>query len=337
MSCILVRVRFVFYPGNCYINHSLNELKQTRKREKGEIEMQKIQVVEVGPRDGWQNLKQMLSFEEKTDLINRMIDAGVTEMEVTSFVSPKAIPQMADAAQLAAWALEKHPDVKFWALTPNFRGVENAYNAGIRHVSYVISVSESHNKANIRRTHEESFAELQKILETYPGLDICVGMATALGCPFEGIPSKEKVLAFAQRLYDMGIRAMYPADTIGLADPRQVRELTTALLARFPNVDWQIHIHDTRGMGLVNTLAAIECGITKVQSTLGGLGGCPFAPGASGNTATEDLVFMLERMGYDTGIDFEKLLAASKYQKSFVDGIYSGHQMKIEANQPPCC
>ena len=299
--------------------------------------MQKIQVVEVGPRDGWQNLKQMLTFEEKTGLIDRMIDAGVQEMEVTSFVSPKAIPQMADAAQLAAWALEKHPDIKFWALTPNFRGVENAYHAGIRHVSYVISVSETHNKANIRRTHDESFAELAKILETYPDMDITVGMATSLGCPFEGIPSREKVLDFCKRIYDTGVRAMYLADTIGIADPRQVRELCKAVLERFPDCDWQVHIHDTRGMGLVNTLAAIECGITKVQSTLGGLGGCPFAPGASGNTATEDLVYMLERMGYETGIDFEKLLAASKYQKSFVDGIYSGHQMNIEAKQPPCC
>lgn len=299
--------------------------------------MDRIQIVEVGPRDGWQNLKQMLTFEQKTDLIDRMIQAGVQEMEVTSFVSPKAIPQMADAAQLASYCIEKYPDVKFWALTPNFRGVENAVNAGVKHVSYVISVSESHNKANIRRTHDESFAELERILETYPGLDISIGMATALGCPFEGIPSKEKVLDFAQRIYDHGVRSMYLADTIGLADPRQVRELTQAVLERFGDCEWQAHIHDTRGMGLVNTLAAIECGMTKVQSTLGGLGGCPFAPGASGNTATEDLVFMLERMGYDTGIDFEKLLAASKYQKSFVDGIYSGHQMNIQTDNPPCC
>lgn len=298
--------------------------------------MSKIQIVEVGPRDGWQNLKQMLSFEQKTDLIGRMIRAGVTEMEATSFVSPKAIPQMADAAQLAAWCLQTFPDVRFWALAPNFRGVENAYSAGVRHVSYVISVSETHNKANVRRTHDESFAELEKILETYPDVEISVGMATSLGCPFEGIPSREKVLDFCQRLYDTGVRSMYLADTIGIADPRQVRELTTAVLDRFPDCDWQAHIHDTRGMGLVNTLAAIECGITKVQSTLGGLGGCPFAPGASGNTATEDLVYMLERMGYDTGIDFDALLAASKYQKSFVDGIYSGHQMNINAAQPPC-
>ena len=299
--------------------------------------MRKISIVEVGPRDGWQNLKQMLSFDEKVELIDGMINAGVKEMEVTSFVSPKAIPQMADAAQLAQYCLEKYPEVKFYALAPNFRGVQNACNAGIRHISYVISVSETHNKANINRTHDQSFDELKRILDTYPDIEICVGMATALGCPFEGIPSLEKVLAFCQRLYDAGVRSLYLADTIGIADPRQVRETVDACLQNFSDCDWQIHIHDTRGMGLVNTLAAIEHGITRVQSTLGGLGGCPFAPGASGNTATEDLVYMLQRMGYDTGIDFEKLLAVSKFQKSFVDGIYSGHQMNIKDAQPPCC
>ena len=298
--------------------------------------MSKITVVEVGPRDGWQNLKQMLTFEQKTDLIDRMIQAGVQEMEVTSFVSPKAIPQMADAAQLAAYVLEKYPDVKFYALAPNFRGVQNAYNAGIRNISYVVSVSETHNKANVRRTHEESLSELSQILETYPDAEVCIGMATALGCPFEGILPLEKVLAFTQRLYDIGCRSLYLADTIGIADPRQTRETVKACLEQFPDVEWQVHIHDTRNMGMTNTLAAIECGITKVQSTLGGLGGCPFAPGASGNTATEDLVYMLERMGYETGINFDKLLEASKYQKSFVDGIYSGHQMNIQTNNPPC-
>lgn len=299
--------------------------------------MKKIQVVEVGPRDGWQNLKQMLTFEEKISVIDALVNAGVDEIEVTSFVSPKAIPQMADATQLAEYCLEHYPNVKFWALAPNFRGAENAYKAGIRNISYVISVSETHNKANINRTHDESFAELKRILDTFPDLNVAVGMATALGCPFEGIPSDEKVLDFTQRLYDTGVRSIYLADTIGIADPAQVRRLCNAVTERFADCEWQVHIHDTRGMGLVNTLAAIESGIDKVQSTLGGLGGCPFAPGASGNTATEDLVYMLRRMGYEVDIDFDKLLAASKFQKSFVNGIYSGHQMNIEAKQPPCC
>lgn len=289
-----------------------------------------IHILEVGPRDGWQNLKQMLTLEQKMGLIDGLIGAGVQELEVTSFVSPKAIPQMADAKEVAIYCLQKHPETKIYALAPNLRGVRNAWDTGIRHISYVISLSKSHNKANINRSHQESFAELETILNTYPDLDICIGMATAFGCPYEGTPEIKDAVAFAKQLYGMGIRSVNLADTIGIADPRQVRNTVAAMQDALPDCDWQIHIHDTRNMGMVNTLAAIECGITTVQSTLGGLGGCPFAPGASGNTATEDLAFMLERMGYDTGVDFKKLLVLSKYQKSFVDGIYSGHQMNIE-------
>ncbi len=298
----------------------------------------KINVLECGPRDGWQNLKQMLTFEQKLDLIDRLFDAGVTQMEVTSFVSPKAIPQMADAADLAKACIEKYPNAVLYALAPNFRGVENAFNAGIRNISYVISVSESHNKANIRRTHEESLEELQKIMDTYPQMNICVALATSFGCPFEGIPPIQKVVDFTKRVYDMGIRSICLADTIGIADPRQVRDTIHAVTEVMPDCEFQIHIHDTRGMGQANTLAAIECGIKTVQSTLGGLGGCPFAPGASGNTATEDLVYMLQRMGYTTPASTsKKLLAAAKYQKSFIDGIYSGHQQNINTKTPPCC
>ena len=297
----------------------------------------KINVLEVGPRDGFQNLKQFLPTEKKLEIIDGLIASGVKGLEVTSFVSPKAIPQMADAVEVARHCLEKHPDIKIYALTPNLRGVENAWAAGIRHVSYVISLSETHNKANINRTHEQSFHELAEILEKYPDLDICIGMATVFGCPFEGIPKLEDAVAFAEKLWAYGIRSINLADTIGVADPAQVRRTVKAMMEALPECEFQIHIHDTRNMGMVNTLAAIECGITTVQSTLGGLGGCPFAPGASGNTATEDLVFMLERMGYDTGIDFDKLLALSKYQHSFVDGIYSGHQMNIDTKLPPCC
>ena len=209
----------------------------------------KINVLECGPRDGWQNLKQMLTFEQKLDLIDRLFDAGVTQMEVTSFVSPKAIPQMADAADLAKACIEKYPNAVLYALAPNFRGVENAFNAGIRNISYVISVSESHNKANIRRTHEESLEELQKIMDTYPQMNICVALATSFGCPFEGIPPIQKVVDFTKRVYDMGIRSICLADTIGIADPRQVRDTIHAVTEVMPDCEFQIHIHDTRGMG----------------------------------------------------------------------------------------
>lgn len=289
-----------------------------------------INILECGPRDGWQNLKQLLPIETKKRIIDGLADCGIRQMEVTSFVSPKAIPQMADAAELAAYCLEAHPEVKFYALAPNYRGVQNAWNAGIRHLTYVVSLSESHNKANINRTHEQSLEELARIYADYPGIDICIGFATVFGCPFEGIPTIETAVSFAKRLYDTGARSICLSDTIGIADPRQVRETIAAVREALPDCELSVHIHDTRGMGIVNTLAAIECGIDTVQSTLGGLGGCPFAPGASGNTATEDLVYMLMRMGYETGVDFDKLLALAREQRELVDGIYSGHHINIK-------
>ena len=173
----------------------------------------KINVLECGPRDGWQNLKQMLTFEQKLDLIDRLFDAGVTQMEVTSFVSPKAIPQMADAADLAKACIEKYPNAVLYALAPNFRGVENAFNAGIRNISYVISVSESHNKANIRRTHEESLEELQKIMDTYPQMNICVALATSFGCPFEGkYDDPQAVVDFLKDYIDAGMTTQIRLD-----------------------------------------------------------------------------------------------------------------------------
>ena len=296
----------------------------------------KINVLECGPRDGWQNLKSLLPIEEKKHIIDGLVEAGVSMLEVTSFVSPKAIPQMADASELAGYVLTSHPDITTYALVPNYRGVQNAWLAGVRHLTYVISVSESHNKANINRTHEQSFEELRRIYADFPDADICVELATAFGCPFEGIPTIRQVTDFIAKVYALGSRSICLADTIGIADPRQVRETIHAVQDAFPDVVWQVHIHDTRGMGMVNTLAAIESGIGTVQSTLGGLGGCPFAPGASGNTATEDLVYMLQRMGNDTGIDFDKLLALSRYQHEKVHGIYSGHQINISTKYN-CC
>ncbi len=289
-----------------------------------------VNILEVGPRDGFQNLNQVLTTEQKIDIIDGLINSGIKEIEVTSFVSPRAIPQMADSERLASYCLKNYPETKIYALIPNLKGAQIAWEVGIRNVSYVISLSESHNKANINRTHTESFAELKKIRETYADLNICIGLATTFGCPFEGIPEISDAVNFSKKLCDYGIRSICLADTIGIADPRQVRDTIHAMKQNLPECDFQIHIHDTRNMGMVNTLVAIESGITTVQSTLGGLGGCPFAPGASGNTATEDLVYMLERMGYKTGIDFEKLLKLSKYQKSFVEGIYSGHHINID-------
>lgn len=291
----------------------------------------KVEILEVGPRDGFQNLDEYLPLEQKLKVIEDMIAAGVKHIQHTSFVSPKAIPQMKDAGELTKILLEKYPDFDFFALVPNLYGARSAYELGLKKISYVLSLSKSHNKANTNRTHEESFEELKKIMDAYPDMEICVDIATTFGCPFEGKYTTEVVIDFIRQLVDMGAKEFSLSDTIGVANPKQVREIVSAAVKEFPDIEFQAHIHDTRNMGMVNTLAAIESGITKVQTTLGGLGGCPFAPGASGNTATEDLVHMLNEMGYDTGIDNEKLLEVSRYQKTIIDGNFSGHLVNVHA------
>lgn len=298
--------------------------------------MNKVKICEVGPRDGFQNLADYVPIETKLELIDRMIKAGVKSMQCTSFVSPKAIPQMIDAREVAKACVERYPDVEFFTLIPNLYGAKTAVETGISNVNMVVSLSESHNKANINRTHEQSFDELKKILETYPQLNLTVDVATAFGCPFEGIPTVESVVEFVGKLYTLGVRRFTIADTIGVANPVQVRETMKALLEKYTDCTFRVHFHDTRNNGIANTIAAIECGIDQVESTLGGLGGCPFAPGASGNTATEDLLWLLDKMGYETGINFEEMLEASKYEHQVIVGNFSGHQMNI-TKRSVCC
>ncbi len=292
--------------------------------------MKNVEVYEVGPRDGFQNIKEYIPLETKMKIVEGLLAAGVKHVQITSFVSPKAIPQMKDAKELATKLVENHPEADFFALVPNLRGAEAAVDVGLKWVSYVVSLSESHNQANIRRTHEESFIELQKIQKAYPDLDICLDLATTFGCPFEGMMTEDDVIPFLKPYVDSGIKTVNLCDTIGIANPAQVRKIVKAVQKEYPTLDLQIHIHDTRNMGMVNTLAAIELGINKVQSTLGGLGGCPYAPGASGNLATEDLAFMLIEMGYETHIDIPKMVELAKFQKEVIpEGLFSGHLYKV--------
>ena len=299
--------------------------------------MRKLEIYEVGPRDGFQNLTDYVPAEIKLDLIDRMIQSGIRHVQCTSFVSPKAIPQMKDAREVAAACVEKYPEVDFFALIPNLHGAKAARESGIRSVDMVISLSATHNKANINRTHEQSFAELQNVQENCPELTLIVDIATAFGCPFEGIPEISKLVDFVGKIRDFGIRDFTLGDTIGVANPLQVRRSLEVLLQAYPDTRFRPHFHDTRNNGIVNTLSAIECGIDQVETTLGGLGGCPFAPGASGNTATEDLVWLLQCMDYHTGIDFEKILAAAQYEHDLITGNYSGHQLKITRRSECCC
>jgi hydroxymethylglutaryl-CoA lyase len=293
--------------------------------------MNKIEIYEVGPRDGFQNIPEYIPLETKLTIIEGLQAAGIRHLQMTSFVSPKAVPQMKDAAELARICLERYPETDLLALVPNLRGAQIAWESGIRHVSTVVSLSESHNRANINRTSAESQTEIAKILETYPEMDVCLDLATAFGCPFEGKKTEEDVVSFIRPYVDLGIRTVNLCDTIGIANPAQVRRTIAAVQKTYPQLDLMIHIHDTRNMGLVNTLAAIEAGVSQVQSTLGGLGGCPFAPGASGNLATEDLVFMLQEMGYDLDIDVQKLIDLARDQARIIPGgIFSGHLFKVE-------
>ncbi len=306
------------------------------------MEKKKINIVEVGPRDGFQSVKgDFIPTELKKEIIDLLVDAGVKHLEYSSFVSPKAIPQLADAAEVTEYVLTKYPQLDLMALVPNMRGATNAYNLGLRKVCNVVSFSASHNKANINRTHEESLNAYREMRETYPDLDVVLDLATTFGCPFEGKGGKYSdpaaVVEFLAPYKEAGMTVVNLCDTIGIADPAQVRNTLTAVQKAYPDLGIHVHIHDTRGLGVVNTLTAVECGVTELQTALGGLGGCPFAPGASGNLSTEDMVWMLNEMGYDTGINFSKILAAAKYQRERIPaGNYSGHHINIE-KETPCC
>jgi hydroxymethylglutaryl-CoA lyase len=292
--------------------------------------MKIIDFIEIGPRDGFQNVREFIPTEIKLETIDRLVDAGIKKLMVTSFVSPKIVPQMKDAREVAQICVNKYPEVCCSALVPNLKGAQNAVATGIKELTVVISVSASHNKANINRTHEESLMDLKKILDEYPDVIVTVDLATTFGCPFEGEIHLEQVRKMVQKCHNLGVRSIDLCDTIGIAYPSQVRKYTTTLLQEYPDVKFGVHIHDTRNMGIVNTLAAIECGITTIQASIGGLGGCPFAPGASGNTSSEDLIYMLNRMGYDTGVDFKKILDAAHYVHEHVSGNYSGHHLFIK-------
>lgn len=294
-----------------------------------------VKIVEVGPRDGFQSIKEFIPTDLKLRVIQYMVDSGIKKIQAGSFVSPKAIPQMKDSKKIFEQLNGKYNDVELYALVPNLKGAEIAVGVGIKEVTMVISVSETHNKANVNRTHNESFDELRKILQHFPELKMNIDMATVFGCPFEGEIKLSSTMVFLEKAYALGIRNFNLCDTIGAAYPTLVEKTVKEVLNSFKDCAFDIHLHDTRNMGMVNSLTAIQNGITNIQTTLGGIGGCPFAPGASGNTSTEDLVYMLEKMNISTGINFEKLLTAARYQKKAIPGNYSGHHVNI--NDTTCC
>lgn len=230
----------------------------------------KVELVEIGPRDGFQSIKEFIPTELKKEIIDRLVAAGCTTVQVTSFVHPKAIPQMQDAKEVAQYVLEKYPALRAYALVPNLRGAQNAYEAGLREISYVISVSPGHNMANVRRTLDESFAELGTILATYPDMKVVLDAATTFGCPFDGEVTLQQVMDYVEKAYALGIRDIDLCDTIGVATPVQVENTILALREKFPDITFGVHIHDTRNMGMACSLVALQCGLTRVSTTVGG-------------------------------------------------------------------
>lgn len=278
-----------------------------------------IRIVEVGPRDGLQNLSRFVETQDKIALIRRLAACGFQEIQAGAFVSPKAIPQFRDMKALMA-GLQDLEGVTLTALIPNLQGARSALSAGIKKLNYFFSVSRSHNLNNVCQTPEQSLGTLRTIrdeLLTGNGITVRVDLAVAFGCPFEGAIPKEILLHYIHAVAALGFREVTLCDTVGFANPALIASVVAACRDAFPEIAFGIHLHNTRGLGLANTLKAYEMGIRSFDAALGGLGGCPFAPGASGNCATEDMVFMFNEMGLATGIDLPSLLAIS----AFLQGI----------------
>ena len=278
----------------------------------------RVTVYEVGPRDGLQNEAALVPTEGKLQLIAALAGAGLSRIEATSFVSPAWIPQLADAAEVTA-ALPRQPGVGYVVLVPNARGLARLLVALARApggppvaAAVFLSASESHNRKNVNKTVEETFAAFAEVIPPAraAGLAVRGYVSTVFGCPYEGAVDPGRAAAVALRLLALGCDQVSLGDTIGVGTPSQVRAVLRRLLPEVPAERLALHLHDTRGTALANALAGLEEGITTFDASVGGLGGCPYAPGASGNLATEDLVYLLHGMGYDTGIDFNRLVAA---------------------------
>jgi hydroxymethylglutaryl-CoA lyase len=305
----------------------------------------RLYVNDVAVRDGFQIERKFIPTATKVEVINQLSRTGLHKIEATSFVSPKAVPALADAAEVLA-GIDRVPGVTYVALVPNLRGVRDAAAAKARpdELNGVLSASETHNRANINRTHEESLAELPEMVRGAhdAGMKITMSLSTTFGCPFEGHVHEDVVLDFVERFRALSFDGISLADTTGMANPRQVAELTARVLERFPppsDTYYTLHFHNTRGMGLANVVAGIEAGVRSFDGSVSGLGGCPFAPGATGNICTEDLVNMLEDMGYDTRVDLAKLLAVARRIPNIVGHDVPGQVMKagqtLELHPPP--
>lgn len=294
----------------------------------------KATIREVGPRDGFQSWPEFIPTEKKLEVIQALLQAGVKEMEITSFVSPKAIPQMRDAQEVMQ--LVPRGSCRHAALVPNLKGAELAIEAGAEELVVVISASEAHNMANIRRTVSQSLEELVPLvsLSRSRGVPVTGAISVAFGCPYQGDVPEEDVVRVAKGYLDAGASRILLADTTGMATPTRVRNLVRVVRERFPDLDLGIHLHNNRGTAMANLYAALEEGVTVFDTALGGIGGCPNVPQAAGNLATEDVVFMLEDMGVDTGVDLSALILAAQLLERILGKVLPGQVMKSGPRDP---
>lgn len=296
-----------------------------------------VELIEVCPRDGFQNVHDLIPFDAKVAIIKKLTEAGFKRIEAVSFVSPKAIPQMADAkdVMLAVKDTLKAHGVRSVALVPNARGVETALECGVDELTYVVSVSEKHNMANVRRTPDESLAQFKELAGQYGHqMRFRLALATALGCPFGEEIRTERVAEMVRFGLEQGCEEVMIADTVGMSNPKRTYDLMEALVKEFGPDRFVMHLHDTRGLALANTLACMQLGVHKFESAAGGLGGCPFAPGAAGNVATEDVLNMMSEMGIATGIDNDVLHEAVELIQANVHANIVSHLTPLYKKAP---
>ena len=282
-----------------------------------------VTIYEVGPRDGLQNEARNVPTVDKIRFIDALVASGIRAIEITSFVSPKWIPQLADAAEVAR-GVQRPAGVRMSALVPNRRGLDTALAAGMKEIAVFLSASETHNKKNINKTIAETFDAFKEVIPPALAANVPVRayVSTVYGCPYEGEVDPDRAVELTTRLRDLGVDEISLGDTIGVANPAQVEDVLGRVLAKHPASSVAVHFHDTQGTALATCLVALQMGVTTIDAAAGGLGGCPYAPGASGNLATEDVVAMLHAMGVKTGIDLDKLTEASRTASTFV-----GHEL----------
>lgn len=303
----------------------------------------RIMIQEVGMRDGLQSAGSLIETEDKLRLLNKLSTLGFDKIEVTSFVSPKAVPLLADAEAVLA-GMTRDPAVTYSALVPNLRGMERALKTDIDEVNVVMSVSEAHNLANLRMSCEASIAQFRDIRSSAGHLRVNGTLATAFGCPFTGPVDPNRVLDWGKRYLDVGIDSLTLADTIGAATPHQIDQLVSIFKSAFPDLELTLHLHNTRGLGIANALAGIAAGVRRFDGSFGGIGGCPYAPGATGNVCTEDLVHALQFDGYSCNVDLAGLISVTHDLELLLPGELPGlvrcsgtkvqtHQMSAQLQQ----